>query len=110
MYEHGDPSQGLLVVYLSSEDDDVAPDTSRNEDIAHKLFSNLNCGILEPSDDDHVIVISDSEEEKEVRKDDHAEAAPFSLRDSPATSTSAAADDDAHDGVQYDSSGPPPLS
>jgi hypothetical protein len=34
MYEHIDPSEGLLVVDLCSEEEDSVPDTSQDEEIA----------------------------------------------------------------------------
>jgi hypothetical protein len=92
------------VVDQSLEEEDVAPDTSQDEDITHKLFGDLNHSLLGPSDSSNIIVIIDSEREKEVREDDRADvdATPFSLRDSP--SPYASTDDDISDGVQDDSS------
>jgi hypothetical protein len=72
MYEHSETSVGFPVVDLSSEEEDATPNTSWDGDIAHKLFSNLNCGLLGPLGDGNVIVIIDSEEEQEVHKDDRA--------------------------------------
>jgi hypothetical protein len=72
MYEHSETSVGFLVVDLSSEEEDATPNTSWDGDIAHKLFSNLNCGLLGPLGDGNVIVIINSEEEHEVHKDDRA--------------------------------------
>jgi hypothetical protein len=37
MYEHNEPSEGFLVVNLSSDEEDVVPYTSRDEDLARKL-------------------------------------------------------------------------
>jgi hypothetical protein len=105
MYEHNEPSEGFLVVNLSSDEEDVVPYTSRDEDLARKLFGDLNCGLLGPPDDNNVIFISNSEEE-EVCEDDHADAnaAPSSLRVSPTLSTSTPDNDDALNGVQDDCS------
>jgi hypothetical protein len=106
MHEHGEPSEVFPVVDLTSEEED-APDTSRDEKIAWKLFSDLNHGLLGPPSNDNIIVLNDSEEEEEVQEDDraNAEAAPSSIGNSLAPSTSATADDDAPDKVQDDSSG-----
>jgi hypothetical protein len=60
MYEHGRPSKGLLVVDLSSEEEEAAPNTSQDEEITRKLFGDLNCGLLGPPDDDNIIILSDS--------------------------------------------------
>jgi hypothetical protein len=92
-----------LVVNLSSEevDDDLgALDTSRDEDLAYKLFGNLNWDLLGPPGDNNIIVISDFEEE-EVREDDRVDAnvAPSSLKVSPTPSASTVDNDDAPKGV-----------
>jgi hypothetical protein len=94
------------VVDLSSKEENVALDTLWDEDITRKMFSYLNHCLLGPRDDDNIIVISDSEEEEDVHEDDRTDvdSTPLSLRDSPAPSTSATADDDVTDGVQDDSS------
>jgi hypothetical protein len=93
------------VVDLSSGEEDTFPDTSRNEEIARKLFSDLNRGLLGLPSDDNVILLSDSNEEEEVYEDDcaDAEAVPSSIRDSPAPTASVATADNAPDGVQDDS-------
>jgi hypothetical protein len=105
MYEHDGPSEEFLVVDLSLEEEEAAPDTSQDEDITHKLCGDLNCGLLRPSSNGSIIIISDTEEEA-VYEDDHADAdadaAPSSLRVSHAPSI--AADNDTPDGVQDDSS------
>jgi hypothetical protein len=103
MYEHDGPSEEFLVVDLSSEEEEATSDTSQDEDITHKLFSDLNRGLLGPSSNGSIIIISDTEEEA-VYEDDHADAdaAPSSLRVSQAPSI--AANNDAPDGVQDDSS------
>jgi hypothetical protein len=109
MYEHDEPSKGFSVVNLSSEDEDEdldALDTSRDEDIVHKLFGNLNRDLLGTPGDGNVIVINDSKEEK-VCQDDYtnADVVPPSPRVSPAPSASATDDDSTPDGVKDDSSG-----
>jgi hypothetical protein len=98
---------GFPMVDLSSGEEDTFPDTSRDEEIAWKLFGNLNRGLLGPPGDDNFIVLSDSDKEKEVREDDRtdSEAAPSSVGDSPAPIAFTADDDDAPNGVQDDSNG-----
>jgi hypothetical protein len=98
MYKHDGPSEEFLVVDLSSEEEEAASDSSQDEDITHKLFGDLNRGLLGPSRNGSIIIISDTEEEA-VYEDDHADAdaAPSSLRVSQATSITA--NNDAPDGV-----------
>jgi hypothetical protein len=93
------------MVDLILEEEEDAPDTSRDEEIARKLFNDLNHGLLGPPSDDSIIVLSNSEEEEGVREDDrtNAKVMPSSTRNSPAPS--AATDDNAPDEVQDDSSG-----
>jgi hypothetical protein len=105
MRKHNEPSEGFPAINLSSEEKDVVPDTSWDEDTTRKLFSNLNHGILGPLDDGNIIIISNFEEE-EVHEDDHAntDAVPSSLRFPPTPSASIAADNDELDEVKDDSS------
>jgi hypothetical protein len=104
MYEHDEPSKGFPMVNLSSEEEGVDLDTSQDEDVACKLFDDLNHDLLGPLGDGNII-ISDSEEE-EVRKNDRTDTdvAPSSLRVSLTPSASTTDDEDASDGVQDDSS------
>ena len=90
----------------SSGEEDFFADTSRDEELARKLFCDLNRDILGPPGDGKIIVLSDSDNEDEVHEDDavNVEAAPPSAVNSPATPASAADADDAPDGVQDDSS------
>jgi hypothetical protein len=105
---HGTPSKGFPTVSLDTEDDNEdwnVPDTSWDEEITRKLFSDLNCDLLGLPSDGLVIVISDSEEKE--HGDDHAnvdDALSF-LRVPPAPSVSATDDDGTPDRVQDDSSG-----
>jgi hypothetical protein len=66
MHEHGEPSEGFSVVDLSSKEEDTFLDTSRDEEIARKLFGDLKCMLLRPPDDNNMIFLNDSDEE-EVR-------------------------------------------
>jgi hypothetical protein len=107
MYEHGEPSKGFPVVDLTLEDEDATFNTSRDEKTARKLFDDLNCGFRGPPDDGNIIVLSNSEEEKEVCKDNrtNVETTPSSARNSLAPIASSADNDDEPDKVQGDSSG-----
>jgi hypothetical protein len=62
-YEHGEPSMGLLVVDLSSEEEDATPDTSQDEGSALNLFGDLKRGLLGSPKDGNIIILSDSEDE-----------------------------------------------
>jgi hypothetical protein len=77
------------VVDLSSSSDegDLIADVSRDEKFARKLFGNLNRDVLGPPGDGKIIILSDSDEEEEVRKEKiaDAEAAPSSAVRSPAS-------------------------
>jgi hypothetical protein len=78
MHEHGEPSERFPVVDLSPEEVDSLPDTSQDEEIAQKLFGDLNCGLLGMPHDDNIIILSDFNKEEEVRMDDRDEVVPSS--------------------------------
>jgi hypothetical protein len=104
--EQGGPSEPVPVVDLASssgEEDSVA-DTSRDEELAGKLFGDLNRDILGPPGDGKIIVLSDSEDEDETHEDAavNAEAAPPSAANSADSPTSAPNADDTPDGVPDD--------
>jgi hypothetical protein len=101
-YEQGGPSERIPVVDLSSDEEDIFPDISRDEEFIRKLFGDLNYGLLGPPGDGNVIILINSDEEKEVREEDTAdtEAAPPSAINSPAPTVSTANADDALDGVK----------
>jgi hypothetical protein len=108
MYGHTEPSEGFPMVDLASSSKEVVfPDTSWDEEIAQKLFGDLNRGLLGPPGDNHVILLSKSKEEEEMREDDHtnAEVVLSSIGNSPASTAFTANDDDAPEEVQDDSSG-----
>jgi hypothetical protein len=91
----------------SSGEEDFFTDTSRDEELARKLFGDLNHDILGPLGDGKIIVLSDSDDEDEVHEDAavNAETAPPSAVNSPVTPASADADaDETPDGVQDDNS------
>ena len=81
---------------LSSGEEDSVADTSRDEELARKLFGDLNRDILGPPGDSKVIILSDS--------DADVEAAPPSAANSADSPTSASDVDETPDGVQDDSS------
>jgi hypothetical protein len=104
--EQGGPSEPVPVVDLTSssgEEDSVA-DTSRDEELARKLFGDLNRDILGPPGDSKIIVLSDSDDEDGTHEDVvvNAEAAPPSAANSADSSTSAPDVDDTPDGVPDD--------
>jgi hypothetical protein len=89
-----------------SGEEDFFADTSRDEELAKKLFGDLNRDILGPPGDGKVIILSDSDDEDEAHEDAavNAEAAPPSAVNSPVTPASASDADETPDGVQDDSS------
>jgi hypothetical protein len=90
----------------SSGEEDFFADTSRDEELARKLFGDLNRDILGPPGDNKIIVLSDSNDEDEAHEDAavNTEAAPPSTINSADTPASASDADETPDGVQDDSS------
>jgi hypothetical protein len=74
VFEHGGPSKSILVVDLSSDEEDIFPDTSRDEEFAKKLFGDLNRELLGLPGDNNIIVLSGSDEEEEVHEEDTVNA------------------------------------
>jgi hypothetical protein len=72
VFEQGGPSKNIPVIDLSSSSDeeDFFTDTSRDAELASRLFGNL----LRLPDKGKVIVLSDSDEEEEVREDTTTDA------------------------------------
>jgi hypothetical protein len=104
--EQGGPSEPVPIVDLASssgEEDSVA-DTSRDEELARKLFDDLNRDILRLPSDGKIIVLSDSDDEDETHEDAavNAEAAPPSATNSTDSPTSAPDADETPDGVPDD--------
>jgi hypothetical protein len=89
---------------LSSGEEDSVADTSRDEELARKLFGDLNCNILEPPGEGKIIVLSDSDDEDETLEDAtvNTEAAPSSAANSTDSPTSAPDADETPDGVSDD--------
>jgi hypothetical protein len=104
--EQGGPSEPVPIVDLasSSSEEDSFADTSRDEELARKLFSDLNRDILGPPGNGKIIVLSDSDDEDEAHEDAavNTEAAPPSATNSADTPTSAPDADETPDGVQDD--------
>jgi hypothetical protein len=102
--EQGGPSEPVPVVdlALSSDEEDFIADTSHDEELARKLFGDLNRDILGPPGDGKIIVLNDSEDEKPEDVAVNAEAAPFSAANSTDFPTSAPYADEAPDGVSDD--------
>jgi hypothetical protein len=104
--EQGGPSEPVPIVDLASSlrEEDFFADTSRDEELARKLFGDLNRDILGPPGDGKIIVLSDSDDEDEEHKDAavNAEAAPPSAVNSADTPTSAPDAYETPDGVQDD--------
>jgi hypothetical protein len=90
--EQGESSKKALVVDLSSSsgEGDLITDVSRDEEFTRRLFDDLNHDVLGPSGDGNIIILSDSDEEEEVREKKviDAEAAPSSVVRSPASTAS----------------------
>jgi hypothetical protein len=84
----------------SGEEDSVA-DTSRDEELARKLFDDLNRNILGPPGDGKIIVLSDFNDEDETHEDAtvNADAAPPSTANSLVTPASAIDADETSDEV-----------
>jgi hypothetical protein len=104
--EQGGPSEPVTIVDLasSSGEEDFFADTSRGDELARKLFGDLNHDILGPPGDGKIIVLSDSDDEDEAHEDAavNVETAPPSAVNSADTPTSAPNADETPDGVQDD--------
>jgi hypothetical protein len=104
--EQGGPSEPVLVVDLasSSGEEDSFADTSWDEELARKLFGDLNRDILGPPGDGKIIVLSDSDDEDETHENAaiNAEVVPPSAANSADSPTSAPDADDTPDGVPDD--------
>jgi hypothetical protein len=85
-------------------DEDSFADTSRDEELARKLFGDLKRDILKPPGDGKIIVLSDSDDEDEMHEDAtvNVEAAPPSAANSADSSTFAPDADETPDRVPDD--------
>jgi hypothetical protein len=63
-------------------------DTSRDEELARKLFGDLNCDILVPPGDGKIIILDDSDDDGDAQEEEIADIestiAPASVDDAPA--------------------------
>jgi hypothetical protein len=84
VFEQGNASGKIPMLDPSS----FIANTSRDEEIAKKLFDDLNCDILEPLGDDKIIILDDTDDDGEAQEETTAEiestVAPASTDDAPA--------------------------
>jgi hypothetical protein len=75
---------------LSSHEGDLIADVSRDDAFTRRLFGDLNRDVLGPPSDGKIIILSDSDEEEEVREEKatNVEAAPSSAVRSLASNAS----------------------
>jgi hypothetical protein len=95
----------MIDLSLSSDEENFITDISRDTEFAKKLFGDLNRDILGPPGDGNVIILDDSDEEKEALNEKMAgtELAATSATVTPASTASTVADD-ALVGVKNDNS------
>jgi hypothetical protein len=95
----------MINLFLSSDEENFITDTSCDTEFTNKLFSDLNRGILEPPGDGKVIVLDDSDEEKEVQEEKMVgtELVATSAAVNPMLTASVVAND-AHVGAKNDNS------
>jgi hypothetical protein len=76
MFDQGGPSGTILVIELSSslDEEDFFTDASWDAEFARRLFGDLNHDLLGLPSDGMVIVLSDFDEEEEVREETAANA------------------------------------
>jgi hypothetical protein len=95
----------MIDLSLSSDEENFIADTSCDTEFARKLFGDLNCDILGPPGDGKVIILDDSDEEKEASNEKTAgtklTATSAAVNSMPTASTAA---DDAPEGVKNDNS------
>jgi hypothetical protein len=107
VWEQGGSSGKDPVVDLSSSSDegDLIANVLWDEAFARRLFGDLNCDVLGLPSDGKIIILSDSDEEKEVHKEKSTdvEATPSSVVRS-STSIASTDGDDAPMRVQNDNS------
>jgi hypothetical protein len=67
VFEQGGPSEKAPVIDLSSSSDEgnIVADTSHDFEFTQRLYSELNRGFLGSLGDNKIIILSDSDEEKE---------------------------------------------
>jgi hypothetical protein len=85
------------VVDLSSslDEEDLIPDTSRDFEFAQCLYDELNRALLGPPGDGQIIILSDSDEEKEKVREEKSTDARDTVAYAAVNPTSTASTDDA---------------
>jgi hypothetical protein len=85
----------MIDLSLSSGEKNFIADTSRDAKFSRKLFGDLNCDILMPPSDGNVIILDDSDKEKEAldEKTVVTELVATSPAVNPMSTASAVADD-----------------
>jgi hypothetical protein len=83
VFEQGNASGKIPMLKPSS----FIVDTSRDEELARKLFGDLNGDILRPPGDGKIIILDDSDDGGEAQEEKNADiestAAPASVNDAP---------------------------
>jgi hypothetical protein len=97
VFEQGGSSGKALMIdlSLSSDEENFIVDTSHDAEFTNKLFDELNNDILGPPGDSKVIILDDSDEEKEApdEKTASTKLTATSTIVTPASTVSAVADD-----------------
>jgi hypothetical protein len=94
----------MVDLSLSLDEENFIANTSRDAEFARKLFGDLNRNILKPPGNDEVIILNDSDEEKEALDEmASTELVATSAAINPVSTASAAADD-APEGAKNDNS------
>jgi hypothetical protein len=97
VFEQGGSSDKVLMIDLSlcSDQENFIADTSHDVEFTKKLFGDLNYDILRPLGDGKVIVLDDSDEEKEAQEEKTISTKPAatSAAVNPASTTSIDTDD-----------------
>jgi hypothetical protein len=97
VFEQGGSSGKALMIdlSLSSDEENFIADTSHDAEFTNKLFDDLNNDILGPPGDSKVIILDDSDEEKEApdEKTASTKLTATSTVVTPTSTVSAVADD-----------------
>jgi hypothetical protein len=94
VFEQGGPSRKAPVIDMSSflDEEDFFADTSRDFEFAQRLYGELNHDFLVPPNDGKIIILSDSDEEREEVREEKstgAEDVATSVAVNPASTASA---------------------
>jgi hypothetical protein len=97
VFQQGGPSGKAPVIDLSSSSDeeDFFADTSRNFEFAQRLYGELNHDFLGLPGDDKIIILSDSNEEKEEVREEKSTSAEDVAASTAVNLASTASTDDA---------------